>query len=79
MSEKPNEGRAKILEALNLLVPVYNNRPASYNMQLFFNAKQVEVVKIFQGGTPEEKAKAVDLFMKVDPANTTKYLAIQGN
>jgi len=79
MSEKPNEGRAKILEALNLLVPVYNNRPASFNMQLFFNAKQVEVVKIFQGGTAEEKTKAVDLFMKVDPANTTKYLAIQGN
>lgn len=79
MSEKPSEGRAKILSALELLVPVYNNRPASFNMQLFFNAKGDEIVKIFEQGTAEEKTKVVDLLMKVDPANTTKYLKIQGN
>ncbi len=79
MSEKPSEGRAKILEALQLLLPVYNNRPASFNMQIFFNAKQTEIVNVFSQGTAEEKTKAVDLLMKVDPANTTKYLKIQGN
>jgi hypothetical protein len=79
MSEKPSEGRAKILSALELLVPVYNNRPASFNMQLFFNAKGSEIVEAFSQGTAEEKTKVVDLLMKVDPANTTKYLKIQGN
>jgi len=79
MSEKPNEGRAAILSALELLVPVYTNRPASFNMQIFFNAKGVEVVNVFSQGTAEEKSKAVELLMKVDPANTTKYLKIQGN
>lgn len=79
MSEKPSEGRAKILSALELLVPVYNNRPASFNMQLFFNAKGSEIVDIFSQGTAEEKTKVVELLMKVDPANTTKYLKIQGN
>lgn len=78
MSEKPSEGRAKILEALQLLLPVYNNRPASFNMQIFFNAKQTEIVNVFSQGTAEEKTKAVDLLMKLDPANTTKYLIIQG-
>jgi len=79
MWEKPSEGRVKVLEALQLLVPVYTARPASFNMQIFFNAKQREVVDIFKGGTAEEKTKAVELLMKVDPANTNKYLAIQGN
>lgn len=79
MSEKPNEGRAKVLSALELLVPVYNNRPASFNMQLFFNAKGDEIVNIFSQATAEEKTKVVELLMKVDPANTTKYLKIQGN
>jgi hypothetical protein len=77
MSDKATEGRANILKALELLVPVYQNRPASFNMQLFFNAKQVEIVKIFQGSTPEEKNKSVELLMKIDPANTNKYLQIQ--
>ncbi len=79
MSEKPSEGRANVLSALELLVPVYNNRPASFNMQLFFNAKGDEIVNIFSQATAEEKTKAVELLMKVDPANTTKYLKIQGN
>ncbi len=79
MWEKPTEGRANVLKALELLVPVYQNRPASFNMQIFFNAKQTEIVKIFSQGTPEEKGKAVELLMKVDPANTNKYLMIQGN
>ena len=79
MSEKPSEGRAKILEALQLLVPVYTNRPASFSMQIFFNAKGNEIVQVFSQGTAEEKTKAVELLMKVDPANTTKYLKIQGN
>jgi hypothetical protein len=77
MSEKVNEGRANILKALDLLMPVYNNRPASFNMQLFFNAKGDEIVKVFSQATPEEKNKAVELLMRVDPANTTKYLKIQ--
>lgn len=79
MHEKPTEGRAIVLNALELLVPVYNNRPASFNMQLFFNAKGDEIVNIFQQGTAEEKTKVVELLMKIDPANTTKYLKIQGN
>jgi len=76
MNEKVDEGRANLLNSLELLKPVYAARPASFNMQLFFNAKADELVKIFQGGTPEEKTKAAELLMLVDPANTTKYLKI---
>jgi hypothetical protein len=78
MWEKVDEGRANILTALDLLKPVYAARPASFNMQLFFNSKTDELVNIFKGGTPEEKTKAVETLMLVDPARTTKYLKIQG-
>jgi hypothetical protein len=79
MYEKVDEGRANILKALELLKPVAQLRPASYNMQLFFNAKSDEVINIFKGGLPEEKNKVQELLQIVDPANTTKYLKIQGS
>ncbi|MEO6302741.1 MAG: DUF4835 family protein [Bacteroidia bacterium] len=77
MNEKVEEGRANILKSLDLLKPVYQARPASFSMQLFFNAKSTELVNIFKGATPEEKTKVVETLMLVDPANTTKYLKIQ--
>jgi hypothetical protein len=77
MHENTETGRTKILAALELLKPVYKARPASFNMQLFFNAKKDEIINIFKSATPEEKNKVVELLMLVDPANTTKYLKIQ--
>lgn len=79
MFEKVEEGRANILKALDLLKPVYIARPASYTMQLFFNAKTDEIINIFKGAQPEEKTKVMETLMQVDPANTTKYTKIQGS
>ena len=78
MHEKVEEGRVNILKSLDLLKPVYSARPASFNMQLFFNSKADELINIFKGGLPEEKTKAVETLMLLDPANTTKYLKISG-
>ncbi len=79
MWDKSDEGRANILKSIELLVPVYKNRPASFNMEVLFIAKRDELVNIFSQAPNEEKAKAVELLMLVDPANTPKYLKIQGN
>jgi hypothetical protein len=76
MYDKTDEGRANILKSLDLLKKVYAARPASFNMQLFFNAKTDELVNIFKGAQPDEKEKAREALMSVDPANTTKYLKI---
>lgn len=78
MNEKLEIGRANILKALDLLKPVYNARPASFVMQVFFNAKRDELINIFKGATPEEKTKAIEVLTLVDPAGTTKYVKIQG-
>jgi hypothetical protein len=79
MSENVEEGRAEILKALELLKPVYQARPASFPMQLFFNAKRDEIINIFKGATPEEKNKVLELLMLVDPSNTNRYMKIQEN
>lgn len=79
MNEKPDDGRKEILKSLDLLLVVYKNRPASFNMELFFNAKVDELVNIFSKGQPDEKAKAVEVLTTVDPAKSTKYFKIQGN
>ncbi|MDI1353325.1 MAG: DUF4835 family protein [bacterium] len=78
MYESPDDARASILKSLDLLLPVYRTRPASFNMQVFFNAKRDEIINIFKGGTSEEKTKIIDLLQIIDPAGTTKYSKIQG-
>ena len=79
MFDKPDEGRKEILKSLELLTSVYKNRPASFPMELFFNAKVVEVVNVFSKGQPDEKSKAVEVLTTVDPANSNKYFKIQEN
>lgn len=78
MNESPDDGRAAILKSLDLLVTVANTRPASFPMQLFFNAKRDELINIFKGGQPEEKNKVIETLQKVDPAGTTRYSKITG-
>lgn len=78
MHEKVDEGRANIIKALDLLKPVYQSRPASFNMQLFFNAKVDELINMFKGGLPDEKSAIVETLTLLDPSNTTKYNKITG-
>jgi hypothetical protein len=78
MHENVEEGRANILKSLDLLKPVATARPASFVMQVFFNARRDELVNIFKGATPEEKSKVLETLMMVDPSGTTRYSKIQG-
>ncbi len=79
MYDKPDDGRKAILNSTDLLVKVYKDRPASFILELFFNAKADELVNIFSKGFPDEKTKAVENLTKVNPTNSTKYFKIQGN
>lgn len=59
MYEKAADGRKVILESLDLLKKVYNDRPASFAMELFFDAKVDELVNVFSKALPEEKTKGL--------------------
>lgn len=76
MSEDVDGARATILDALKSLRTVYDNKPGSYFMQFFFNAKSDEIVSLFQQGTAEEKAQVTPLLNLIDPGNIAKYNTI---
>lgn len=66
-------GRAVVLQALQELEAIHNSRPLSFPMQIFFNAKSDEIVKLFSGGTQDEKTKVVPLLQKIDPGHGIVY------
>lgn len=76
MYDKLEDGRAAILSAIDNLKEVHKNRPASFNMQVFFVAKKQEIVDIFKEATNEEKTKLIDILNLIDPANQNTYAKI---
>lgn len=76
MYQDVTSGRAVCLESLQTLEAVHNQRPLSFPMQLFFNAKYQEVVDLFSGALPDEKAKIVPLLQKIDPGHGLMYQRI---
>ncbi len=76
MYDKLEDGRAAILSAIELLKEVHKNRPASFNMQLLFEAKNMEIVNIFKEATNEEKTKLIEILNLIDPANQNIYSKI---
>ncbi len=78
MYQKPEDGRAEVYKALELLKPVAQSRVGSYVMMVFFNAKRDEIINIFKSATPEEKNKVMELLAILDPSGTTRYQKIQG-
>lgn len=76
MYENPNEGRAAILSALEKLQPIVDQSPNSIGLQIFFNAKKNELIKMFKGAPSSEKVKAQQTLQQVNPGNAEDYTAI---
>ncbi len=73
MNNKAPDGRMVIAESLTLLQQVHRDRPGSFLMQLFFDAKNDELVNIFSESFPEEKNRVIQILTELDPSNLTKY------
>lgn len=73
MSERLDEGRAEIAEALYELRPAYRENPQAMIFQVFFTAKSEEIVNIFSQSYPDEKNRVATALKEVDPANTAKW------
>ena len=73
MYTTPEKGRAEILDALTLVQQVYNDKPANFNISLFFNAKATEIANIFSEAPNEEKSKVYTILSAIDPTNSDKY------
>lgn len=80
MAEDLLTGRSAVLSSLELLKKVFESKPSSYSLQIFFLAKADEIVNLFTPAEPVEKNKVTALLNEIDPANSVKYNKInQGN
>lgn len=73
MSQKPTDGRMQIAESLSLLQQVHRDKPNSFLMRLFMEAKSDEMINIFSESFPEEKSRVIQILSEIDAANTSKY------
>jgi len=69
------DARLTITNNLNELRKVYQAKPNSPLMNLFFLAKADEIVNLYQQATNDEKNTALQILTLVDPARTLKYQA----
>ena len=77
MYDNLDGARATILQALNGISEIQKTKPGSYNVQTFFEAKNQEIVQIFQSSTNvEEKTQLLNLLSTIDAANTNIYSKI---
>ncbi|MCL3780586.1 DUF4835 family protein [Prolixibacteraceae bacterium JC049] len=73
MSEKQDEGRSEIVEALRSVQKVYRVRSYLYITRLFFDAKVDEIANLFTKSFPDEKNRVMAILNEVDPSNGSKY------
>lgn len=76
MVDNKEAARVTILETLQNLKKIHQIKPLSYSMQVFFYAKSDEIINIYSGAFPDEKAKIVNLLNEIDPTNSNKYQKI---
>lgn len=76
MSEKPDEGRAAILNSLGYLQTVYSTYPTCFFLQLIVEAKREEIINVFSQGSQQEKTQAVNIMKQIDPSQSSRYDSI---
>lgn len=76
MVDNKETARNNIYESLENLRKIHQIKPLSYSLQVFFNAKSDEIINIYSGAFPDEKAKIINLLNEIDPTNSNKYQKI---
>ncbi|GAB3270476.1 DUF4835 family protein [Larkinella harenae] len=69
----PASSRQQVLDVLNTIRQVSQQRPNSIVINTFFDAKGEELVNIMNEGSRDERQKAFTLMSTLDPAKTELY------
>jgi hypothetical protein len=72
-----DKGRAQVIQALQYVQQVYNDKPGNYNILLFFNAKADEIANIFSEAPNDEKAQVYTILSAIDATDIDKYAKIK--
>ncbi len=71
------QARRNILAALEAILTADKSYPNTYLIQVFCSTKASEIVEIFKKGTLDEKNKAFEIMISLDPSNASVYNAIK--
>ena len=79
MDNSVERGRLIIQEAIIDLEKLYNEKPDPFMhfFQVVLQAKSDEIVQIFSQAPQQEKQKVYNVMTSIDPANISKYVALQ--
>lgn len=70
------KGRKACAAAIESLKSVHQAKPSSYNLQVLFNAKYNELVELFKGSDPQERAKVYNTLQIIDPGHINQYMGM---
>lgn len=73
MSEKPQEGKDEVFNALKRLEDLYKVRPNAFLLRVFFDAKTDEISAMYAGVMDKNKKAVVELLNKLYPLNASKW------
>lgn len=65
--------RKNISDAIYEMRSIHRIKPSSYNIQLFFAAKQSELVQLFKNAEPAEIERILPVLKELDPGNIERY------
>jgi hypothetical protein len=77
MATNPTSARKVVLSALEKMVAFNAGYPNTMLKQVVVDGKSDEILQIFLGGDPTEKLKVYNLMVKLDAANSSKYLPLK--
>lgn len=66
-------GRKSITEAITELRTIHRIKPSSHNVQLWFAAKQNEIIQLYKNAPQEEIQSIVPILKELDPGNIKRY------
>jgi hypothetical protein len=79
MSAKVEEGRSVIAESFKQLRSIHREKPNSFLLQIFFDAKADEIVNIFSESLTDEANRVYSVLKEINNANSSKYKSIISN
>ncbi len=79
LSQNAENGRNEIKDLLPLLLKLAKDRPNSMALNVFFAAKNEELIQLFSRALPNEKQNIIQTLSDCDPGNSTKYQQIAKN
>lgn len=73
MSERPDEGREAILNAISNLQSVYERNSMCYFLQLLVESKRDEIIQVFSQGDMKFRTEAANIMKAIDPSMSSRY------